>query len=261
MFHIFKDMRINTLMCGTLTVKADEMIKPVSLEVIGGKYNIDARGNMKLAMHGLVVEESDRIVVIDPGCADFLPRTITDAYGLEIEVPLEENLSKLGVAVDRVTDVIFTHLHFDHGSGAFKRVPGNIEKVFSNARYHVSKEHFAYASNPDKKEASSFFTKIFRYVDRVYWLEDWDAEWIRFNKYYGHTYGMVVPVIFDGETPVYYISDLIPMYIFLHSGVYSGYDLNPDLAIREKEDFLSRLSGPNRLIYFHDPLSRSSSYP
>ena len=66
-----------------------------------------------------------------------------------------------------------------------------------------------------------------------------------------------MPVIVDGNNAVYYMSDLIPMDIFLESGVYSGYDLNPELAVREKEDFLNGLSGSGRLIYFHEPLEKS----
>ena len=261
MFHNFKTMRINTMKCGTLKVKAEEMIKPLPLEVIQRKYEVDAGGYMKLAMQSLLVEESESVLVIDPGCADFLPRSLAESYGLEIGVPLEESLIKMGVAAEQVTDVIFTHLHFDHGSGAFRRVPGNIVKVFPNARYHVSKEHYDYARKPQPREASSFFTTFFRYVDRIYWLEDWSREWIKFMPFYGHTHGMVVPVILDGHTSVYYLSDLIPMEIFLDTGVYSGYDLNPDLAIREKKDLLSGLAGSNQIIYFHDPLENSRIYP
>jgi len=237
------------------------MIKPLPMEVVGQRYQIDAGGYMKLSMHSLLVEESDSVVVIDPGCADFLPRSIAASYGLEIGVPLEENLYELGVSPEQVTDVIFTHLHFDHGSGAFKRIPGNIVKVFPHATYHVSEEHYGYALKPDKREASSFFTKFFRYVDRVNWLEDWELEWMRFEIFNGHTRGMVVPVISDGDAAVYYVSDLIPLELFLEGGVYSGYDRFPDLAIREKESFLEGLSGSNKIVFFHDPLEKSRNYP
>jgi glyoxylase-like metal-dependent hydrolase (beta-lactamase superfamily II) len=186
---------------------------------------------------------------------------LAETYGLEIGVPLEESLIKMGVAAEQVTDVIFTHLHFDHGSGAFRRVPGSIVKVFPNARYHVWKEHYDYALKPEPSEASSFFTKFFRYVDRVHWLEEWKGDWIKFMPFYGHTRGMVVPVMLDGRTSVYYLSDLVPMEIFLDYDVYSGYDLDPDLAIREKQELLSGFTGSNRIIYFHDPLKSSSFYP
>jgi glyoxylase-like metal-dependent hydrolase (beta-lactamase superfamily II) len=254
-------MRIETLLCGTLKVKAEEMIKPLPLELIKGRYPVDAEGYMKLAMHSLLLEESGSIAVIDPGCADFLPSSISETYGLEITVPLEETLLSIGISAEQVTDVIFTHLHFDHGSGAFKRVPGNIQKTFPNASYHVLKEHYEYALKPDRKEASSFFTKLFRYIDRIYWLEEWKPEWIRFKRYYGHTRAMVVPVILDGSEPIHYLSDLIPMDVFLEKGTFSGYDLSPETAIMEKEDFLQDLSGSGRMIYFHDLLKASRFYP
>ncbi len=254
-------MHIHTISCGTLMVEATEMIRPLSAEQTGQKYALDGSGFMRLHMNALLVNDSDRNILFDPGCADFLPPGISDLYGVEIDVSIEERLKGVGILPEEITDVIFTHLHFDHGSGAFKRVPGNIEKRFINARYHVSREHYNYALKPQRKEARSFFTRFFRYVDRLHWLEDWKADGFEFHKCYGHTYGMVVPEIFSLEMPVYYLSDLIPMEIFLESGTYSGYDLNPELAIREKEDFLNNLTGPYRFIYFHDPLNNSTIYP
>ena len=254
-------MEIYTIPCGTLKVKATEMISPLTVKQIRKMYPVNEEGDMQLAMNALLVIESSRVVIFDPGCADFLPRRLSEYYGLVTGEPIEEKLEGLGVIPDQVTDVIFTHLHFDHGSGAFRRVPGRIEKRFPGARYHLLKEHFEYALKPDRKEASSFFTKFFRYIDRIHWLEDWKEEWIRFRSFYGHTYGMVVPVIFSPDVTTCYLTDLLPMRIFLEKEVFSGYDLNPELALKEKETFLNGLSGSNRLIYFHDPLESNTIYP
>lgn len=225
------------------------------------KYFIDHEGYIRLSLNGLLIIEGEHIVMIDPGCAEFLPARIIKEYGLEVPESIEDVLVQKDVVPDQVTDVIFTHLHFDHGSGAFARQPGKILKRFPNARYHVLKEHFDYASRPHPSESNSFFTLFFKYIDRVHWLEDWTRDWMKFRIYNGHTKGMVVPEIKSGLDEVYYVSDLIPMEIFLKKGVYSGYDLNPELARSEKEKFLNEIAGSARIILFHDPLINSVSYP
>jgi len=253
-------MLINSVHCGNLKVQATEMIKPLERDEIAAKYEIDQEGYMKLPMHAILVEEDDRMVLIDPGVADFLPLKLRREYGLEIPVSMEEELECVGVTTDQITDVVFTHLHFDHASGAFKRVPGNIVKRFPNARYHLLKEHYQYALDPDPFEADSFCTGLFKYLDRIHWLEDWDIEWMSFQVFNGHTRGMVVPMIHTDDGPVYFASDLLPMEIFLKPELWCGYDLEPNLQLREKQKFIQNLAPLTRLLLFHDTLKESVFY-
>jgi len=253
-------MLINSLHCGYLKVQATEMIKPLDRAEIAAKYEIDQEGYMKLPMHGILVEEAERKVLIDPGVADFLPMKLRREYGLEIPVSLEEELERIGVKLDQITDVVFTHLHFDHASGAFKRIPGNIVKRFPNARYHLLKEHYEYALDPDPFEADSFCTGLFKYLDQTHWLEDWDIDWMSFEVFNGHTRAMVVPMIHAAEGPAYFVSDLLPMEIFLRNEIWCGYDLEPNLQLREKEEFLHNLAPNTRLLFFHDTLKKSVFY-
>lgn len=253
-------MRSNTIPCGLLKVKADAMIKPLSREMINLKYKVDQDGYMRLAMNALLVEEGNRKVLFDPGAADFLPMKLRREYGLEIPVTMEESLSEMGLMAEQITDVVFTHLHFDHASGGFKRVPGNIVKRFPEARYHVLKEHYQYATDPDPFEANSFCTGLLKYLDRIHWLEEWDMEWINFRVFNGHTRGMVVPVIGSGEEQSCFISDLVPMEIFLDPKVWCGYDLEAELQGREKQEFLRELTPGVNLILFHDTLKKSIIY-
>jgi len=253
-------MLINSVHCGNLKVQATEMIKPLERDEIAAKYEIDQEGYMKLPMRAILVEEDDRMVMIDPGVADFLPMKLRREYGLEIALTLEEELSRLGTSVEKITDVVFTHLHFDHASGAFKRVPGNIVMRFPNARYHLLKEHYQYALHPDPFEAESFCTGLFKYVDRIHWLEDWDIEWMSFNVFNGHTRGMVVPAIHADNGISYFVSDLVPMEIFLRQELWCGYDLEPDLQLREKQKFFQDLAPKTRLMFFHDTLKESVFY-
>lgn len=259
-FIFLSCMHINSINCGYLKVQAMEMIKPLRLDDIASRYEVDMEGRMKLSMRAVLVEEAGRKVLIDPGAADFLPLRLRREYGVEMPVSLEEELSHLGVSPEQITDVVFTHLHFDHASGAFKRVPGNIVKRFPNARYHLLKEHYMYALDPDPKEAGSFSTGLLKYLDRMYWLEDWDLEWMSFEVSNGHTWGMVVPVIKYGKEQVYFMSDLVPMEIFLKPGSWCGYDLNQSLLLKEKEKFLQSITPKSRMILYHDTLKERVFY-
>jgi len=253
-------MRSTIIPCGYLKVKAVEMIKPLSLEEIVLKYEVDKEGYMKLSMNALLVEDGDRKVMFDPDTADFLPVRLRDEYGLEIPVSLEDTLLGLDLVPEQVTDVVFTHLHFDHASGGFKRVPGNIVKRFPRAGYHVLKEHYEYAIDPDPVESNSFSTGLLKYLDRIHWLEDWDMDGISFRIFKGHTRGMALPVIHSEKVTTYFMSDLVPMEMFLDPSLWCGYDLDPDLLLREKQEFLHEIPPGSDLIYYHDTLKDSMFY-
>ena len=254
-------MQIHILHLGFLRARAVEMIKPLTQSDIGQKYDVDDEGYIRLSLNGLLLIEGDHIVVIDPGCADFLPSRIMNEYGLEVPESIETILQQKGVSPHQVTDVIFTHLHFDHGSGAFKRQPGKIVKRFTNARYHVLKAHYEYAIKPHASESNSFFAGFFKYLDKIHWLEEWKEDWLGYKVFNGHTRGMVVPVIQSENEEIVYLTDLVPMKVFLDKDLYSAYDLDPDLALREKEKYLNSLKTPTRFILFHDPLTDSLYYP
>jgi glyoxylase-like metal-dependent hydrolase (beta-lactamase superfamily II) len=253
-------MRTQIIPCGFLKVKAEEMIKPLDRDQIALKYRVDEEGYIQLSMNTLYIEIGKRKVLLDPGTADFLPMKLRREYGLEIPVPLEEVFLGSGLLPEQITDVVFTHLHFDHASGAFKRVPGNIVKRFPNAHYHVLKEHYQYALDPAPMEAGSFSTALLKYLDKIHWLEDWDMEEISFRVFNGHTKGMVVPVIQADKEKICFMSDLVPMEIFLDPAIWCGYDLDPQLLLTEKQQFLKDLDPKIRLVYFHDTLKESVLY-
>ncbi len=123
------------------------------------------------------------------------------------------------------------------------------------------KAHYEYAIKPDPSESNSFFAGFFKYLDKIHWLEEWKEDWLGYKVFDGHTRGMVVPVIKSENEEIIYLTDLIPMKVFLGKELFSGYDLNPELALREKRRFLDSIKNPTRLILFHDPLTDSLYYP
>lgn len=253
-------MEIKIIPCGTLKVHAGEMHNNLPSGRITKYYNQDQDGFMRIGMNALLAVTGEQVVLFDPGCADFLPLRFVESYGLEIPVSMEHTLLKSGYSPEMVTDVIFTHLHFDHGSGAFMRRPGMICKRFPNARYHVLKEHYEYALKPEKRESNSFTTAFFKYLDKIHWLEDWAGSWMKMRVFNGHTRAMVVPGFEIQGRAIWYATDLIPMESFLEPDVNSGYDLDPQLALKEKTEFLENLVEGSEIIFFHDPLINRKIY-
>jgi glyoxylase-like metal-dependent hydrolase (beta-lactamase superfamily II) len=254
-------MDIRIIPCGSLYVPAQEMIRGVPPEVTAGLYRIDRKGGMHIAMNALLVATGDRTVVFDPGCADWLPARLIESYGLKIDRPLELELKGMGYDTDEVTDVVFTHLHFDHCSGAFVRSPGKLGKRFQGARYHVLRDHYEYALRPDRQEGNSHAAKLLRYADAIHWLEDWEEDWMELKVFHGHTRYMTVPGIRTGERTLWFVNDLAPMEIFLRFEVSSGYDLEPELARKEKVEFLENLDPGSELVFYHDPHTERLIYP
>jgi glyoxylase-like metal-dependent hydrolase (beta-lactamase superfamily II) len=253
-------MKLNVIPCGTLKVNARKMHNHLPESRIRSRYRVDPDGTMRIAMNALLVDDGERLVIFDPGCADFLPSRFIASYGLEISEPMETILERSGYRAEQVTDVVFTHLHFDHGTGAFAREPGRICKRFPNADYRVLKEHFDYAQKPHESESNSFALFFFRYLDRVHWLEEWKVDWLELKVCHGHTKFMAVPGIRTGTGLTWFLSDLVPMESFLEPDVCSEYDLDPGLALGEKNQFLAGIAAGSELIFFHDPLTDRKIY-
>lgn len=236
------------------------MILPLSMDQISKQYEVDANGKIRMAMNALFIETGDRKILIDPGTADFLPSRLYREYEIEVPHSIEAQLEAKGLAVGDISDVVFTHLHFDHASGGFSRIPGAIVKRFPEARYHVLKAHYEYALEPDAFEADAFCTGLFKYLDKIHWIEDWDIPGIDFRVYNGHTRGLVVPSIQTNEGKVIYPSDLLPLGIFTDTELWCGYDLDKEVQLREKQEFLQALEPGTRIMLVHDTLTNSVLY-
>ncbi len=246
-------MNYTVLDLGTLKVNAFEMIMGVSEDLIREHYKVYAHDQIRIAMNGMIVEDGDKVIIFDPGTATFLPKSLEELYDLKMDHSLEEVVNKAGYDVGQITDVLFTHLHFDHGSGTLKRIIGGIEPVFPNARTIVSKLQLDYIKNESKAERNSFFDKLLRYAGELTFFEDWKTDNIRFARSHGHTGHMLVPILADTDRDILYATDLIPMKLHNRKGAWSYYDVDHVLLEKEKEVVLASLRPGYEIVYYHDP--------
>ncbi|MFZ5939524.1 MAG: MBL fold metallo-hydrolase [Bacteroidota bacterium] len=235
-------MKCYPFISGYLTVPAEVMLRS------GSRLS----GPLTLAARSLLVEHEGRRILIDPGLSPLIPPEQQEAYGISFPADLSGLPAVTGLSPETITDVILTHLHFDHTAGAISLENRRPVKRYPFARYHLPRVHTSYCREPDPSEADVLFWKWTKFME-ISWLEDWDEPWMRFEFVNGHTPGMAIPIIPCQGFDLVYGTDLIPMHQFTRNTVSSGYDLDPGMALEEKNRFLRSVKRPAVIILYHDP--------
>jgi glyoxylase-like metal-dependent hydrolase (beta-lactamase superfamily II) len=177
-----------------------------------------------------------------------------------VESGIEKGLQKLGLALTDITDVILTHLHFDHAGGATREEGGQLVPMFPKARYYVQKANLETATQPNIRERASYYAANFQPLVDSGVLQIMDGAidellpGISVILSNGHTRGHQSVRISDGTTTLVYCGDLIPTSSHVRLAWVMGYDLEPLTIIEEKRRLLSEASTGNWLLFFeHDP--------
>ncbi|NMB80376.1 MAG: MBL fold metallo-hydrolase, partial [Ignavibacteria bacterium] len=207
------------------------------------KYNpSDDQNRVTLGARSLLLENGKRKILIDTGIGEFWDDKFKSIYRFErIENTLIGSLSKLNIARDEITDVILTHLHFDHTGGSTTLVNGKWEPTFPNAKYYVQKEHYDWAINPSDRDRASFIQNRFvplnehgviNLVSKDYKVDD-EFDFMLIN---GHTFAQQMIKISDGTNTLLYCGDLLPFSSHVPLPYIMGYDLQPLVTLQEKKN-------------------------
>lgn len=229
----------------------------------------DSQNRIQMEARALLLKSKNRNILIDTGNgSDFtakygekLGTKFAEIYGVaDSEVSLINSLKKHGLTTDDITDVVLTHLHFDHCGGATKEEHGKIVPAFAKATYHVQKSNYENAINPNVREKSSYFTANFKPLldSGVLKLVDGPQKDyfpnISLFVSNGHTLGHQVVIIEDDNIKLIYCGDVIPTSSHVRSAWIMGYDINPLLLIQEKSSVLNLTENKASYLYFeHDP--------
>ena len=219
----------------------------------------DALNRVTLDTRCLLLDGGGRKILIDTGIGEGWEDKFKQIYRLEYKNVLAESLKKAGVSFDDITDVILTHLHFDHTGGSTKLENGKWVPAFPNAQYHIQKKHFDWAINPSERDRASFIQNRFMPLieNGVLNLIDGDNQFddeIEFMIINGHTYGQQMVKISDPGSTLLYCGDLMPFSSHIPLPYIMGYDLQPVVTLNEKKSVLPRAVAENWIIYFeHDP--------
>ncbi|MDB2456523.1 MBL fold metallo-hydrolase [Flavobacteriaceae bacterium] len=223
----------------------------------------DEKNRIKMAARSLLIEDGDRLILIDTGMGNKQSDKFFGHYALWGNHSLDNSLKAAGFHRDDITDVFLTHLHFDHCGGAiqFSR-SGTLEPAFKNAHFWSHKNHWDWASNPNSREKASFLSENILPISesgQLKLLKETDRQIttpLGFDVLLmdGHTEKQMLPLIeYKGKTIVF-AADLIPTVGHLPIPYVMGYDTRPLLTLEEKASFLKRALEDDFLLYLeHDP--------
>jgi len=221
----------------------------------------DAQNRIPLSMRCLLLKGDERVILVDTGIGDTFEGTkYQSLYAVDhSDATLAESIHDCGVAPSDVTDVFLTHLHFDHCGGGTQRTDAGAEPTFPNATYHVQRQHWDWATDPNPKEKGSFLSETFAPLERSGQLHLVDGAGQLFPHVdvalvHGHTESQQVVTVHDETTTLVYVADLLPTIHHLPSAWTMAYDVRPLQTIEEKADFLEQaVQSEWNLFFEHDP--------
>lgn len=220
----------------------------------------DERQRITLAARCLLIRGNGRTILVDNGNGDKWNAKLKDIYRLDNEhSELHRSLAAAGVAPEEVTDVILTHLHFDHAGGSTRMVNGSPEPVFVNAVHHVQRAHWECSQDPTDRDRASFMKDDFMVLKERGMLRFVEGEQELFPGISvlvcnGHTTAQQLPKITDGSTTLLFLCDLVPTASHIPFPYVMGYDLRPLTTLEEKKRILPRAEKEGWVLFFeHDP--------
>ncbi|KAB2923472.1 MAG: MBL fold metallo-hydrolase [Bacteroidetes bacterium] len=220
----------------------------------------DERQRITLAARCLLIRGNGRTILVDNGNGDKWNAKLKDIYRLDTEhSELHRSLAAAGVAPEEVTDVILTHLHFDHAGGSTRMVNGSPEPVFVNAVHHVQRAHWECSQDPTDRDRASFMKDDFMVLKERGMLRFVEGEQELFPGISvlvcnGHTTAQQLPKITDGSTTLLFLCDLVPTASHIPFPYVMGYDLRPLTTLEEKKRILPRAEKEGWVLFFeHDP--------
>jgi len=233
----------------------------------------DEQNHIPLALRCLLVEDGNRLLLIDTGMGDKQDARWQAYYHRHGEGDLLLSLKKAGFSPTDVTDVLPSHLHFDHVGGAvrYNARRDGYELTFPNARYWAHPDHWAWAMNPNAREKATFLPENLLPIQQsghLHFLAGGEGEQAQFSSGTppvfnpqveiltadGHTEKMLMPKIQVGHKTVVFAADLIPTTAHVPVNYVMAYDVRPLVTMDEKARFLTQAAAENWiLVSDHDP--------
>ena len=223
-------------------------------------YPVDKNNLLKIPDRCLLIQDGEKLILVDNGIGDKQDEKFYSYRYMFGEDSLEKSFKKHGFNFDDVTDVILTHLHFDHCGGGIKYSSDKtkFEATFKNARYWCSKQQWDWAINPNKREKPSFLKENILpmqelgLINFIHEDTDFTAN-VKLNLFNGHTMGQIIPFVrYKGKTFVF-MADFIPTSAHIPLSYIPSFDVHPLITLKEKEEFLKKASEEEYVLIFeHD---------
>lgn len=254
--------KISVLDTGTFGLDGGAMFGIIPKPLWNKTTEADSKNRITLGGRCLLLQSESKTILVDTGIGNIWDEKFKSIYDVnQTENTLYKSLKEKNVEPDEITDVILTHLHFDHVGGAVKIENRKIIPVFSNAKYHVQKEQYKWAISPSDKDSGSFIEDtfsplyeegMFHFIHNSQHFDD-EIELLNIN---GHTFAQQMVKLSDSSNTILFCADLVPTAAHIPIPYVMGYDINPMITIEEKKIHLTNAVDEEwKLVFGHDPVN------
>ena len=224
------------------------------------KVSADELNRVNMVTRSLLLVSDEKKILIDTGNGTKWEEKYKQIYDINTDqYNIEKSLGKYGFSSEQITDVICTHMHFDHIGGNTKIKSGEVVPTFPNAKYWISEENWKLANHPSQKDAGSFIENDWKVLAENQMIEIIDGretfiEGIETFVTHGHTPGLLHPIVSDGSNKLFYGADIFPMAAHIPIPWVMAYDVQPVVTMEEKQKLLQKMEREDWILFFeHDP--------
>lgn len=261
-------MQLHTIETGNFKLDGGAMFGVVPKQLWQRTNPADELNLCDWSMRCMLIEDGNRLILIDAGIGDKQSEKFFSHYHLHGDATLEKSLKEKGFSFDDITDVLLTHLHFDHCGGAVKwanQERTHAEPVFKNATYWNNDKHWKWATEPNPREKASFLSENIlpleesgqlKFIERQGNITKEAFSGVDVFFADGHTESQIIPMIkYKGKTIVF-MADLLPSTGHIPLPYVMGYDTRPLLTMNEKEWFLNKAADEEFILFLeHDSVN------
>ncbi len=221
----------------------------------------DDQNRIDLALRLILIKKNQRIILIDTGIGDYHGQKFDERFAISGgSSPMERALGEIGLSPSDITDLVVSHLHFDHVGGIGKSVGNTMLPVFEKATLHLHKSHYDYSLSPTDRDTGSFqmnyclpVIKWYEDHQQIHFVSGMEGEimpGLNFKCSMGHT-----PFLLHAyDEKFIYMADLIPTSNHVHIPWVMGYDISPGVTTKDKKEFLNFIEHKKlTMIFEHDP--------
>ena len=250
-------MKLHVVNTGNFKLDGGAMFGVVP-KTIWSKTNPADKNNMcSWAMRCLLIETDKKKILIDTGIGNKQSEKFFKYFYLHGQDSLLKSLEKINISAEEITDVFFTHLHFDHCGGAVINKNGKDELLFKNAIHLTNKMHWELANNPNKREKASFLKenfKIIKELNKLKFIQEGALfPNISVKFFHGHTTAQMIPLIKFKNKTIVFMADLLPSIGHIPLPYVMGYDTQPLITLKEKKVFLEEAAEKKYILFLeHD---------
>jgi glyoxylase-like metal-dependent hydrolase (beta-lactamase superfamily II) len=252
--------RVHEVRDGTFALDGGAMFGVIPKALWSRHCTPDAQNRIRLALRCLLIEDGERRILVDVGIGTKADDKQRGLYAIDQSAyDLDRELARAGASREQITDVVLTHLHFDHAGGTTRLEGDGLTLSFPRATHHLQRRNWKWARQPSDKDAGSFRAENFALLEksgRLHLLEGHTELYPGVELFIseGHTVGLQLVRLTDGDASLVYCGDLVPTAAHLKPAWVMAYDLYPLTTIEEKKFLLAEAVESRTILFLeHDP--------